>query len=256
MKDDLLILNTLGKRHLPRLLPVIILGAAAITFIVISHGSLTFSYGRVEYGGTVYYRLSRSAGYWFRWLLCIELFWAAVVLRGPFSKRSKCRYTIGMLRVSERRIFLLCCLFNVLVYLLIWASLCCAAVIIGKTLNAAGAFGTSPQALYAEYMLDGYMQQFVPMDNVPVTVSMILFMVSMGLLSARDFAVNMKGKPGALQLFAVLIFMWTGAAFGAGVHVLGWLVLSAIMFMLAVGSVWFSVMELSSGTNVEVDDGE
>ncbi|MCR5010545.1 MAG: hypothetical protein K6A91_06380 [Clostridia bacterium] len=256
MKDDLLILNTLGRRRLPRLLPVIILGAAAITLVVISHGSLIFRIGRVEYGDVVYHRFSRSAGYWLRWLLCLELFWAAVVLRGPFSKRSKCRYTIGMLRVSERRIFLLCCLFNVLVYLLIWASLCCAAVIIGKTLNAAGAFGTSPQALYAEYMLDGYMQQFVPMDNVPVTVSMILFMVSMGLLSARDFAVNMKGKPGALQLFAVLIFMWTGAAFGAGVHIVGWLVLSAIMFMLAVGSVWFSMMDLSRGTNVEVDDGE
>ena len=41
MKDDLLIMNTLGKRSLPRILPVMVLAAAAVTFAVIKNGSLS-----------------------------------------------------------------------------------------------------------------------------------------------------------------------------------------------------------------------
>ena len=56
MKDDVLILNTLGRRHLPRLLPVIILAAAAVTVAVICNGSLEFGLFPYKYDNVTNYR--------------------------------------------------------------------------------------------------------------------------------------------------------------------------------------------------------
>ena len=256
MKDDVLILNTLGRRHLPRLLPVIILTAAAVTFAVICNGSLEFGLFPYKYGNVTNYRGYLYAGSLLFIVLCVELVYASIVLVGPRTNRFKYRYTVSRLKITERRVFLLCCLFNILVYLLIWASLCCAALIFGNALNNAGVFGTAYQGLYANYVLDPYMQLFVPMDNVPVTVSMIMFMVNFGLWSACDFAGVVKGKGIIPMTFAVLVFFWASRFFNRGGGLIGWTATASLMLIVSICMVLYTRSQLSRGNNVEVDDGE
>ncbi len=256
MKDDVLILNTLGRRHLPRLLPVIVLAAAAVAAVMIRHGSLAFSWGRVDVGAQTYYKYTTYLGSLLFAVMWAVLLYAYFVLRGPSSRRSAYRYTVGMLRVSERRAFQLCCIFNLLVYLLIWALLCCAAIIIGKTLDNAGALGSSPQDLYYSYMMSPFIQLFVPMDNAAVTVSMPLMIISFGMITARDFAARMKGKAGTLQFFALIVLFWASRWYGSGRQLIGWVVTAAVMFAAAVIMFFYQASELGRGTNAEVDDGE
>ncbi len=256
MKDDVLILNTLGRRHLPRLLPVIILAAAAVTVAVIINGSLEFGFFPNYYGDVINYRVYIYAGNLLFLILCAELLYAFFVLIGPRANRFKYRYTVGRLKITERRAFLLCCLFNILVFLLIWASLCCAALIFGNALKNAGVFGTAYQGLYTAYILDPFMQLFVPMDNVPVTVSMIMFMVSFGLWSACDVAGVVKGKGVIPMTFAVLVFFWASRFFNRGDGLVGWTTVAALMLIVSICMVLYRRAQLSRGTNVEVDDGE
>ena len=256
MKDDVLILNTLGRRHLPRLLPVIILAAAAVTVAVICNGSLEFGLFPNKYGNVTNYRGYLYAGSLLFIVLCVELVYASIVLVGPRTNRFKYRYTVSRLKITERRAFLLCCLFNILVYLLIWASLCCAALIFGRALNNAGVFGTAYQGLYTAYILDPYMQLFVPMDNVQVTVSMIMFMVGFGLWSACDFAGVVKGKGIIPMTFAVLVFFWASRFFNRGGGLIGWTATASLMLIVSICMVLYRRSQLSRGNNVEVDDGE
>ena len=256
MKDDILILNTLGRRHLPRLLPVIVLAAAAVTIAVIAHGSLDFGLNPYNYGDVTYYRSYISAGPLLFLILCLELIYASIVLLGPRTNRFKYRYTVSRLKITERRAFLLCCLFNVLVCLLIWASLCCAAIIFGNSLQSAGAFGPGYQALYRMYVLNPYMQLFVPLDNVAATVSMIMFMVAFGLWSACNYAGVVKGNSIFPMVFAVLVFFWSSRFFRSSVELTGWISVAAIMLVFAIGMAIYKLSTLSRGTNVEVDDGE
>ncbi|MBQ9825949.1 MAG: hypothetical protein IJM61_02045 [Firmicutes bacterium] len=256
MKDDVLILNTLGRRHLPRLLPVIILAAAAVTVAVICNGSLEFGLFPNKYGNVTNYRGYLYAGSLLFIVLCVELVYASIVLVGPRTNRFKYRYTVSRLKITERRAFLLCCLFNILVYLLIWASLCCAALIFGRALNNAGVFGTAYQGLYTAYILDPYMQLFVPMDNVQVTVSMIMFMVGFGLWSACDFAGVVKGKAVFPMTFAVLVFFWASGFFNRGGGLIGWTATASFMLIVSICMVLYRRSQLSRGNNVEVDDGE
>ena len=243
MKDDLLIINALGRRHLPRLLPVIILAAAAI-ILAVSRGMIS---------GTAH---SINLQFVFIGVFAAEQIYAWLVLRGPSSARSRYRYTVGMLKISERRAFLDCCVFNILVYLLIWASLCCAAIITGNSLYSAGAFGPSPQSFYAAYMLTGYRQLFVPMDNVPVTVSMIVMLVSLGIFSAADLAARMRGKAGSLQLLATAMLLWAFSGTGSTGSQVGFIVFAWLMFIVSCVAAWNSLTQLSRGVNEEADDGE
>ena len=245
MKDDLLIMNTLGKRSLPRILPVMVLAAAAVTFAI----------DKVDYGGYVAPRLSLDAGFLLLMVLCVELIWAGRVLV-PSPKKSRYMYKVRMLRISERRAFLDCCVFNVLVCLLIWASLCCAALIFGRALESSGAFGSSPQALYAAYMLSGYMQPFVPMDNGAVAAASIMFMVSMGLLSACALTGVSKGKRSPMQLIAVLVFIWSVRWLGSSGDPIGWVATAVLMLIVSAALALNTFSGLSRGTNVEADDGE
>lgn len=256
MKDDLLIMNTLGKRSLPRILPVMVLAAAAVTFAVIKNGSLSFAIDKVDYGGYVAPRFSLDAGFLLLLVLCAELIWAGTVL-APMSKRSRYAYKVGMLRISERRAFLDCCVFNVLVCLLIWASLCCAAQVFGKALESSGAFGSSPQALYAAYMLSGYMQPFVPMDNVAATAAAVIFMVSFGLLSACALAGTAKGKRRPpVQMIGALIPIWSVRYLNGGESSWGWLALAVMVLVVSAALAANTFSGLSRGTNEEADDGE
>ena len=255
MKDDLLIMNTLGKRSLPRILPVMVLAAAAVTFAVIKNGSLSFAIGKVDYGGYVAPRFSLDAGFLPLMVLCVELIWAGRVLV-PSAKKSRFTYKVRMLRISERRAFLDYCVFNVLVYLLIWASLCCAALVFGKALGSSGAFGSSPQAHYAALMLSGYMQPFVPMDNGAVAAASIMFMVSMGLLSAQSLAGISKGKLNPIPLIAVLVFIWSVRTLSYEEGLMVWVVISVIVLIVSAALALNTFSGLSRGTNVEADDGE
>ena len=119
MKDDVLILNTLGRRHLPRLLPVIILAAAAVTVAVICNGSLEFGLFPNKYGNVTNYRGYLYAGSLLFIVLCVELVYAYIVLIGPRTNRFKYRYTVGRLKITERRAFLLFILINIIVYQMI-----------------------------------------------------------------------------------------------------------------------------------------
>ncbi|MBQ6671251.1 MAG: hypothetical protein IJM80_06465 [Firmicutes bacterium] len=255
MKDDLLIMNTLGKRSLPRILPVMVLAAAAVTFAVIKNGSLSFAIDKVDYGGYVAPRFSLDAGFLLLMVLCVELIWAGRVLV-PSPKKSRYMYKVRMLRISERRAFLDCCVFNVLVYLLIWASLCCAALVFGKALGSSGAFGSSPQAHYAALMLSGYMQAFVPMDNGAVAAASIMFMVSMGLLSAQSLPGVSKGKRSPMQLIAVLVLIWSVRWLDWAEGLMGWLATAVLMLIVSAALALNTFSGLSRGTNVEADDGE
>ena len=255
MKEDLLIMNTLGKRSLPRILPVMVLAAAVVTFAVIKNGSLSFAIDKVDYGGYVAPRLSLDAGFLLLMVLCVELIWAGRVLV-PSPKKSRYMYKVRMLRISERRAFLDCCVFNVLVYLLIWASLCCAALIFGRALESSGAFGSSPQALYAAYMLSGFLQPFVRMDNGAVAAASILFMVSMGLLSACALTGVSKGKRSPMQLIAVLVFIWSVRWLGSSGDPIGWVATAVLMLIVSAALALNTFSGLSRGTNVEADDGE
>lgn len=255
MKEDLLIMNALGKRSLPRILPVMVLAAAAVTFAVIKNGSLSFPIGKVVYGDYVAPRFSLDAGFLLLLVLCAELIWAGRVLV-PSAKKSRFTYKVRMLKISERRAFLDCCVFNVLVYLLIWASLCCAALVFGKALGSSGAFGSSPQAHYAALMLSGYMQPFVPMDNGAVAAASIMFMVSMGLLSAQSLAGISKGKLNPMPLIAVLVFIWSVRTLSYEEGLMVWVVISVIVLIVSAALALNTFSGLSRGTNVEADDGE
>ena len=256
MKDDVLILNMLGRRHLPRLLPVIIGAAAAVTVAVIMHGSTVFGLFPYKIGSVTNYRGYLYSGSLLFIVLCVELIYASVVLVGPRTNRFKYRYTVSRLKITERRAFLLCCLFNILVYLLIWASLCCAALIFGNALNNAGAFGTSPQGQYTHYLFSPLMTLFVPMDNVPVTVSMIMFMVSFGLWSACDAAGVLKGKGIFPVIFAVAVLVLASRSVSYADRRIAWIATASVMLIFSICMVLYRRSQLSRGINVEVDDGE
>ena len=255
MKDDLLILNALGRRDLPRILPVMLIIDAAAAFLLIRNGGLWVSFGSSGSGGTEVLQGMDAPRILFT-LFIAELLYACMILRGSSSGKSRYRYTVGMLRISERRAFMLCGLFNILVYLLIWALLCCVVIIIGRPLQAAGAFGASPQGLYAGYLLDGCTQYFVPMDNAAVTVSTILLMTGLGLLSAYEFAGTMNGKAFPFVGIVMIIMIWNGLSFRAVDTQVPWVASSAIIFLVAAGMFWYRFSGLSRGTNVEVDDAE
>ena len=246
MKDDLLILNTLGKRHLPRLLPVILAAAAVVTALLIrNNGAVIKLFGR-DHGMTLFV------------VLTAELICAVEMLKGPSAKQSRYRYTVGMLRISERRVFVDCCVFNVLVFLLIWASVCCAAVISGNALNGAGVYGQSVQGLYAESVLNGLMRMFVPMDDKRITAGMILFMVSLGIGTTCSSMARMRRKGSGLLPFWILIGFIRAAltdVFGGPMTpIMFWG--GMLLTVVSLAAFIFTVSELKSGTNVEVDDGE
>ena len=245
MKDDLFILNTLGRRHLPRLLPVIVIAAAAVTALMI-------------YASPFVYSVFKGEGQLLMVVMIVELLWACLVLEGPTDKQSGYRYSVGMLRISERRAFADCCVFNVLVFLLIWASLCCAAIIAGNAAYTAEVAGLSTPMLYTNYMLDQFMQVFAPMDGIAVTVSVMLFMLTFGLLSARDFAARMRGKGrGWLVLVPMIGFLSSLGTSRTGGSLSNYMMCWSItLFIAALFVNGYMLSVLSRGTNVEVDDGQ
>ena len=242
MKDDLVIFNALGRRHLPRLLPVIIAAAALLTVLAVkTDGSILA--GSVSVFGS-YYRIALS----------VEVLYAYILLSGPHSGRSKFGYTVGMLRVSERRISAICWAFNTMVFLLIWASLSCSMLIAGRLLAEAGRFDSGPQAFYAVYMLSGNIQQFVPMDYVAGAAALIFYMLSLGILSVPAFSAKEKR-----HVFAIIMIVYFATAFrsydlaGNNLVLMGFGI-GFFVISLLIGANRFS--NLSWGVNVEVDDGE
>ena len=186
-------------------------------------------------------------------VMLAECVYACIVLGGPSAGRSRYTYTLKRLRVSERRLFIDYCVFNIFVFLLIWASMSCAALIAGNVLNAAGAFGTGPQSFYTNYMLNGSLQLLVPMDDPWPAISMILILISMGVFAAGDLISGKLGSVFTIIYAAAYFYLISLRAGDYGFMVL--LIVSILAFMFAVGVFVFKMSDLSRGANVEVDDG-
>ena len=105
-------------------------------------------------------------------------------------------------------------------------------------------------------MLSGYMQPFVPMDNGAVAAASIMFMVSMGLLSACALTGVSKGKRSPMQLIAVLVFIWSVRWLGSSGDPIGWVATAVLMLIVSAALALNTFSGLSRGTNVEADDGE
>ena len=244
MKDDIVILNTLGRRHLPRLLPVIIGVAVFITVpVMIKRGE-----GVSLSGHDIGYRLAI--------IMFAEAFLAWLLLQGPTARHSHYRYTVGMLKVSERRALMLCCVFDVLVFLMIWAVMCCVALIVGRVLEGAGMFGSGPQALFASYMLGGYTQLFVPLDTFAGAAAMVLLMMSLGIYASIAFAVKMKSKTVIIIPFIIGVWFYRiSYIMNSGTFSM-LVVFAVVLFVISVCWFLYVLSGLSKGVNVEVDDGQ
>ena len=245
MKDDIFILDSDARRYLPRLLPVMLgLGIAGVAAAKI-WGDRTYSFLMGRGPMLIFFA---------------EVIYALIVLGDLTTNRSVYGYKLGMLRMSERRLFVLSCIFNIMVFLMLWAVMCCSVIVQGKILDASGVFAPSPQSLYVDYTLSGYIRLFVPMDDVLRTAAVIMLLVSFGLLSACSFANRLKRKPGlptaSIFIYVLLLYFLmvnrTGAYGGS-------IFLPILAVFALVGSAGLSVLrlsDLSKGTNVEEDDGE
>ena len=95
---------------------------------------------------------------------------ALIILSGIPSKGSRYEYRLRLLRISERRYFMLSTLYNTAVFILVWLTESAVLSIAVRIYERSASFTDGPQGIFARLGSSPFLQRFILLDDVGIFI--------------------------------------------------------------------------------------
>ena len=194
MKQVLSVLEYYSKRNLPRALII----SAVMLAAEAAYSALYFrkAPSSLYAAGSVLFFISVAA--------CAALYFA---LFGPSSKGSGFSYRVRMLQTSEKKVYWLNVIHNILMFLIFWGFQVLALLIAAHVYTSRAGSAVSPQGVMTELCAKSALLYIIPLKDASMAVSHILLTVLLAIGAASGSVRRRYSVFAGLSVTIVIVYV-------------------------------------------------